>query len=294
MQPEHNRALFSQFQALCREKPFSEAPSVLWNRRAENWEEERLHRNKGEERIASAMGYLRARGLLDTPISIADLGCGPGRFAAAFGKAGHTVLGLDISEKMVQYGREHLAREGVSSARLEVCDFDALDVEKAGYAETFDLVLASNSPAVHDTKSLNKMMEMSRGWCLDISHLSGVNHLRSQLLRELFGREAESHWSGKWFYALFNTLFLLGYEPETSYDTILRDTAVTPTEGYVEYLMEHMLTPEEHSAKNAARILRWLQNHANADGTLIEHTEATYGRILWDVRRRCSRPEYEV
>ena len=58
--------------------------SQKWDRRAESWERERVHGQKGEERVRSTVAYLESRELLRPEYQVADIGCGPGRFAVAF------------------------------------------------------------------------------------------------------------------------------------------------------------------------------------------------------------------
>ena len=41
-------------------------------------------KEKGDERVISAINYLDSKGLLEKNYDVADIGCGPGRFAAAF------------------------------------------------------------------------------------------------------------------------------------------------------------------------------------------------------------------
>lgn len=70
-----------------------------WNKRADFWEDARKKKEKGDERVISAINYLDSKGLLEKNYDVADIGCGPGRFAAAFAKYVHKVVGLDISDK---------------------------------------------------------------------------------------------------------------------------------------------------------------------------------------------------
>ena len=139
----------------------------MWNRRAEFWENARKKNQKGNERVVSAINYLEQKGLLDKNYDVADIGCGPGRFVAAFARHVHKVVGLDISDKMISHGMEHIQKEGLSNACLYVCDFQKLDIEKAGYKHAFDLVFSSMTPALHGMNGLMKSIEMSRAWCYD-------------------------------------------------------------------------------------------------------------------------------
>lgn len=264
-------------------------PTAAWNHRAQTWQRERERSRKNDERVDSAMAWLEGRGLLQPEFSVADIGCGPGRFAAAFARRVKQVLGLDISEKMVEHGRSYLAAEALTNARLEVCNFQTLDIEQAGLVRAFDLVFCSMTPAVRGLAELEKSMEMSRKWCCQITHLSGRNYLREQVLSQVFGIAPKPRWSSRSFFALFNLLFLRGYSPETSYDTIHRELQVDADETYAEFLMEHMLPAEAATAEARRKILAWLEAHADANGKLCEVTDTTYGHILWDVTNRSER-----
>ncbi|MBQ9988316.1 MAG: class I SAM-dependent methyltransferase [Clostridia bacterium] len=265
-----------------------------WDQRAEFWQKERAKKRKGDERVFYALSLLERRGILTPDREVVDIGCGPGRFAAAFAKRVKRVLGLDISEKMVAHGQAYLVEQGLTNAVLQVCDFKTLDVEKAGLLGAFDLVFGSMTPAIHDMEGLLKSMSMSRAWCCNVTHLSGRNYMREQIMRDVFGQELPPQWSGKWFYALFNTLFLLGYEPETSYETRHSEIRVSAEEEYAAFITEHMLPEHMHTAENTARILDWLRAHVDEQGLITEISDTTYGTILWDVRRRTPRPSYDV
>ena len=106
------------------------------------------------------------------------------------------------------------------------------------------------------------------------------------MVREVFGREGGQELDGRWFYALFNVLFLMGYCPETGYETRHQERLVRPDGEYVEFVMEHALTPEEQTMENAARVLRWLEKNTDQEGMVREVTDSCYGTVFWDVRRR--------
>ena len=289
-----NETDLNYFIALQEARPMDspEHSAKKWDQRAEFWKKERGGHRKGDGRVQSAVDFLDQRGLLKPEYDLVDIGCGPGRFAAAFAKRVRSVVGLDLSEKMVAHGMEHIREEGLENARLQVCDFQTLDVEKAGYRGAFDLVFSSMTPAIHGMNGLLKSMEMSRAYCCNITRLSGRDHLKEQIMTDLFGKEPAPSWLSRWFYALFNVLFLMGYYPETSYETRHQEVKVQPDEGYADSIMEHILPPQACTKENAAKILSWLNAHTEEDGTLTEVSDSCYGRILWDVRTRTQRPDY--
>lgn len=257
-----------------------------WDQRAEAWEKERREKQKGDARVRSAVAYLEEQGLLQPDFHVADVGCGPGRFAVAFARRVRWVTGFDLSPRMIHYGLEYARREGVANLTLQALDFQTLEVEAAGLRRAFDLVFSSLTPAVHGQAGLEKMMDMSRAYCCNITHLYHRNSICRQLQEEVFGIPPVSPWGGRWFYSLFNLLLLRGYLPQTSYDRQLEVRRFVPSQDYAAMLLERVLPPAERTEKNQARIFAWLQAHTDGEGMLTETSEACYGRILWDVRDR--------
>ncbi len=266
----------------------SERTSEKWDKRAEAWEAERREgrREPRDGRLLSTVEYLKSRGLLTPEQSVADIGCGPGRFAAEFGKTAGHVTGFDLSEKMIGYGREYVRRAGLENVSFRRLDFRALDVEKEGLSRSFDLVAASLTPALGRVRELEKMMEMSRAFCFSVSYISSARPLEEALMGELFGRRAKSRGNGRQFYALFNLLFLRGFLPEATYYSRREERRIVPDDGYVEGFMEGSLSEEERTGENREKIAAWLGGRTERDGAIRTVNTSCYGRLLWDVRKR--------
>ncbi len=72
----------------------------------------------------------------DTPGTVIDIGCGDGRDACAFGRAGRRVVGLDQSPVGVQHATEQAAALGIGDrVRFRVCDVAVTDDLTAVLAE---------------------------------------------------------------------------------------------------------------------------------------------------------------
>ena len=86
------------------------------------------------------VAWLERKGLVRAGADVLDLGCGIGRVAAELAPRCGSVLGLDVSEGMVEEARRRLA--GVANLRVDRTTGEDLDGLEAG---AFDLVLAIDS-----------------------------------------------------------------------------------------------------------------------------------------------------
>lgn len=275
----------------------SDAPirsAEIWDRRADAWGKDYNDpgKMKTEDRIQATMDYLQNRGLLGPDCDVVDVGCGPGRFVAAFARSARHVTGIDLSEKMIQYGSAYAKRKNLHNVSFRVCDFQTLDIERENLTGRFDLVFSSITPAIHGMNGLEKSMRMSRKYCCNISYIHSENELEHRIMREVFKRDRPVIRDGHWFYSLFNVLFLMGYYPEATYYKRHSERDVSPEPDYAGIFMEHMLPPQERTRENEERICNWMRAHSDADGLVTEVSDIWYGRLLWDVREKTERPAY--
>lgn len=265
-----------------------------WNHRAGEWDakyREEKERAQHETRIRDTAAWLRSRGLLTAEQDVADIGCGPGRFAAEFAKTSRSVLGTDISPKMMEYGAEWCREQGLTNVRFQALDFRNADIRELGWEKQFDLAFSSITPAVSGLKGLDNLIAMSRAWCFNASFVYSVNELHSRIMQELFGRaprrDKTSH--SHWFHELFNVLWLRGYYPECTYYKQYRELQLPADRATAERLCYFLLEEGEVTEENTRRIQRFLEENADAEGYLTEVSDCWYGWLLWDVRDRHER-----
>ena len=119
------------------------------------------------EKFYENFAELRAKDLnfndvIETPIisgmlpeldgkTVLDIGCGMGQHAMQYAKSGAaSVLGIDISEKMLTYAKENNSAENIRYRRLAFEDLNQLD-------EKFDVITSSLAfDYVEDFSSLMK------------------------------------------------------------------------------------------------------------------------------------------
>ena len=87
------------------------------------------------ETIGKTIAYWFEAGLLKPGMKVLDLGCGPGLYAERLCQAGVTVVGLDISERSLEY-----ARERATKAQLPI-EYRCMDFLTMEYVDVFDAVI---------------------------------------------------------------------------------------------------------------------------------------------------------
>ena len=87
---------------------------------------------------------------------VLDIGCGMGQHTRKFAEMGAaSVLGIDISEKMLAWAVEHNSAEAVTYRRMAMEDMDALE-------ERFDVIISSCGKA-----SWESLVGKTRGKTID-------------------------------------------------------------------------------------------------------------------------------
>ncbi|MEG2174783.1 MAG: class I SAM-dependent methyltransferase, partial [Oscillospiraceae bacterium] len=191
----------------------------LWDKRADVWAKELAHdgsfRQDVDDRVARVAAYLRGHGLLGPRSSVIDIGCGPGRFVVEFAKTAERAQGLDLSPRMAEIAGEYAQSVGVKNASFFFGDFKKMNVEEQGLKKQFDLVFTSITPAISTVESLRKLMEMSCGHCFNSCCIEWWDELEEKVAQQVFAQQNKPrpYWGRRWFYSLFNFLWLEGYFP---------------------------------------------------------------------------------
>ena len=263
-----------------------------WDGRAADWEKE-LDKSPDffdglNARVEKTAEYLREHGALAAGGRVADIGCGPGRFAAEFAKTASHVTALDISAKMLEMADSHIKACGCSNVSLLQTDFTSVELEKMGWEAQYDLVFASLTPAVGTVADLEKLMRMSRGYCFNSSFVRWDDELEQRIGRDVFGWEHPAPRKGNddWFYAFFNLLWLMDYYPECSYYCRSSKLRIQADEDQARYYAKCFTSNMMADEASISRVHRYLKDQAAPDGSITFRYERWYGWVLWDVRRR--------
>jgi SAM-dependent methyltransferase len=260
-----------------------------WDKRADDWamllskQEPGSMKQGTSERVTKVAEYLRAQGLLGSDCDIVDIGCGPGRFVAEFAKTARSATGLDISPRMLEHAKNYAESIGLTNTVWQVSDFKTANPHDLG---VFDLVFTSITPAVSDISSLEKSMLMSRGYCFNSSFIHSFDELEDSIAKVEFPDRVNGPvWSGRWFYSLFNVLWLMGYYPITSYHDVISEAYDEVDDELIRYFTrEFSSTGDENDKAARDKVESYLLKNQTKEKTIKRRTENRYGWTLWDVR----------
>ncbi|MDO9533897.1 MAG: class I SAM-dependent methyltransferase [Bacillota bacterium] len=153
----------------------------------------------------------KEEGLLDEKSRILDIGCGPGTFALPLGEISGEVEALDTSAGMLEMLRSDASKEKLNNIHPIQADWDDFQC-----GMEYDFVLAANSPAINNFKTLMKMNEASSSCCMLICYAGKVSPTLRQLLwEEIMGEKLHGNTFDISF--PFNILYLEGYFPQLSF-----------------------------------------------------------------------------
>lgn len=264
--------------------------SKAWDGRASDWGKElnkkQTFQESMDKRVLESAKYLRDQGLLGADSEVIDLGCGPGRFVTEFAKTAGHVTGIDISEKMIELGKAHAEANGIENVTFLAEDFQNIDIEARGWEKKFDLVFMAITPAVGTMESLEKAMHICKGYCFNSTHIKWEDDLERKIRRNVLGKDGESAKNnfGKWFYALFNLLWLKGYLPQTHYYTHEKEERLKADRNLATYYARALSSDLLVSETLEEQIEQYLLEIADSEGYVERVCTRWQGWILWDVR----------
>lgn len=112
--------------------------NALWTERSDNYNTYVVE-EFNTERPGIWLDKIESNAPSARPLRVLDAGCGPGFFSVLLSRAGHTVTGIDGSERMLMHARENAEIFGADPELING-DFGKLDYPD----DTFDLIISRN------------------------------------------------------------------------------------------------------------------------------------------------------
>ncbi len=256
-----------------------------WDRRAKTYckddESDSGRRDRRKAKQEHIIGLLEKQKALRPGIRILDVGCGTGAWAFAFASRGAEIVGIDFSSAMIERMKEETPptlRDRITCLERNWHDFD---IEKEGFAKSFDLVFANMTPAINGPESFLKFVKASREWCF----FAGWAGRRKEPLLEglwlqLAGREKPTFRSDIIF--PFNLVYSMGFSPCFELQDIQWEREMTLQEAensFSTFLSKSLDRP----IQQVRQVVRDYLSARTEQGKVTERTTGRTGFMIWRI-----------
>lgn len=234
--------------------------------------------NQGEKKVIE---FLMQNKLLQPNFSVLDIGCGPGRHTIEFAQIAAQVVGTDISGRALGYARKSADTAQLTNASFVKTDWEDTDLTELQWEKRFDLVFASMSPAINCKKTLEKMINASKGYCFYSYPMTKFTGICDQLANHLGVEVKEKIDPGNSAYSLLNMVYLLGYYPEVHYED-MNWQLQKPLAEAVDHYSRMLSIPNGPSTAQLNLIKQLLAQQAE-NGIIKETNHTKIAWINWKV-----------
>jgi SAM-dependent methyltransferase len=256
-----------------------------WNKR-HGGREEKLDPDsrRGRKRTDAFSSLLDDGGFRAEGARVLDIGCGVGGLSVPLARAGAQVTSLDISKSALGRLMATADREGLSIEPVE-CSWWTADIDRLGFRNRFDLVIASLTPSIRDVETFDRITACSRNFCYYSGFLpGGRNQALEDLSRRILGPDFPRRREGKpLFLYYFMYLYLNGYRPIVRiHHHVQRRLA-----GWEEAADQALVFADrgETCTPDVKRKIRSFYRKSAVDGKCRIRSDGYTGMMLWDVKR---------
>lgn len=250
----------------------------FWDKKAKHFQLNMENMNESER--TDIMSCLKREGLVFDGGKVLDIGCGTGKYAVEFLKENMYVCAVDISPKMLEYASANLNAVG---GEFDVVLGNWNDVSKLllDKKEKFDLVFASNSPAVKNLEDIQKMCYLSRKYCFINKFTKRVDTLKNTFSQYLgracvFDKKSEYH-------EIINHIKSLGYTPSCEFSNYRKIGIMSAEEAVEDYIMHQNLDKNEITDSEKTRLLEFAESISDKNKTLENEMITENIWIKWEV-----------
>jgi len=251
----------------------------FWDNRADEFNK-LVSQGTPDERTRKIIEFMSHNNLLTENSSVLDIGCGPGRFAVEFAKTSTDVIGLDISDKMLDYAQKNAAASNLTNASFRNLNWDEVNLEEYGWRKRFDLVAAINSPGIHDQITLEKMIDASKGYCFLSNFVERSDSVQDVIRTEILKLKDPKFYINT-IYSIFNILWLTGYYPNITYVDTDREHVRTIEEARIYY--GTLFETEDNSGDEKNELIKNYLEQISLNGFVRERVRTKTAWIYWKV-----------
>lgn len=187
----------------------------MWDTRAESFNKAQQNDKTGFAKNVTKL--LEEKDILKGK-DVLDIGGGSGRYALEFSQFAKSITVTDISKNMLDLALENAKKQDINNIYVEKLDFENANIKELGLYKKFDLSFSSMCPALRTVKGLENMIKTSKKYCVINQFVKDTDNFRQNILSKTgLKDDYHPHNDGDVTNALFNLLWLKGYNPEIRY-----------------------------------------------------------------------------
>lgn len=244
----------------------------MWDTRAESFNKAQQNDKTGFAKNVTKL--LEEKDILKGK-DVLDIGGGSGRYALEFSQFAKSITVTDISKNMLDLALENAKKQDINNIYIEKLDFENANIKELGLYKKFDLSFSSMCPALRTVKGLENMIKTSKKYCVINQFVKDTDNFRQNILTKTgLKDDYHPHNDGDVTNALFNLLWLKGYNPEIRYLKSSINMSLTKDEVNLKYqkLLERV---EKHTSFTKEDFL--------TNETFEIVTDTILAVILWEV-----------
>lgn len=252
----------------------SDAAIDMWDSMAGQFSEYKL-----PEKDDLLMKIVCEENMISSQSKVLDIGCGAGRHAAAIASLVSSVTAVDLSPKMIEYGKKNISNLGINNVELVCEDWSKLNIKEKGFEKEFDLVYAHMTPAINDALTFEKMICCTKKHGI-LFKPSRRNDEISDKIMEMAGVKRNTLGSGESIVFAFGILFLNGLNPKVKYNEQVWSMKKSFEEACSMYI-NRVKTYGEIDTKKENIIKEYLEKKLDSDGNIVEKVNTIISIIYW-------------
>lgn len=251
---------------------------IKWDKAAEDYQ--RVFSLGLNDYNAGLLRFWHEENMLRLGCRVLDIGCGVGKYGTYLAELGYDVTLTDISGEMLRHASDNMAKYHTPWMVYQ-CDFNEATGKEPVFADGFDLVISTMSPAVHDAETVRKMSSMSTGWCFLARFQSWEQPFRDALMRNM-GIEPRRLFVNleSDVISMIQAVREAGYEPLVKIADYNWSDRRTP-EQMTDYLCQNYFSGEADSGHLRAEALCSLERMVEDDGRVDDNVNTKVAWIYW-------------
>jgi len=218
--------------------------------------------------------------MINSSFQVLDVGCGSGKYSMALSNLCESIIGIDLSPKMVENANNNKEIYKVSNVKFYCEDWSNFDLSKHGFNTKFDLVFAHMTPAINSAETFEKLSKASKKYCV-LCKPTRRNDPVSEKVKELVGINKNKESCDMDIAYAFEMLWLQGYEPKVEYEKQVWNMEKTLEEAFGLYI-NRVKSYKDITLEEEKIIKKYLESICK-DGLVVEKVNTTIATIYWQV-----------